>query len=210
MYDCLANKTLNQQRWYVAIIIFYTGLGIVKVALLLQYRRLFAAKIQRLIDRTVGIVIVWTVIVLFMCIFTCWPIPGFWDKRIPAKCLPRYRYIIQSVGNILSDCIMFALPLPLLWRMRASLWHRLLLIMLFCLGFLYVVIATTSPKWALLSFAGNHKLTACHRYVCDRVRQDQVPSSQAEQRRFYTGKSTVLPGHSASFVPLLSWLAFLY
>lgn len=26
----------------------------------------------------------------------------------------------------------------------------------------------------------------------------------------YTGKSTVLPGHSASFVPLLSWLAFLY
>ncbi|KAI7779770.1 integral membrane protein [Diaporthe eres] len=122
-------------RWYVAIIIFYTDLGIVKVALLLQYRRLFAAKIQRLIDWALGIVVVWTVIIVSMCDFTCWPIPGFWDKRIPAKCLPRYQYIVQSVGNILSDWVIFALPLPLLWRMRASLWHRLSLIMLFCLGF---------------------------------------------------------------------------
>lgn len=116
------------------------------MALLLQYRRLFAAKIQRLIDWTLGIVIAWTVIIVFMCVFTCWPIAGFWDKTIPAKCLPRYQYIIQSVGNILSDWVIFALPLPLLWRMRASLWHRLSLIMLFCLGFLYVVITTASPK----------------------------------------------------------------
>lgn len=153
MDERVTNNGFDPQRWYVAIIIFYTGLGIVKVALLLQYRRLFAAKIQRLIDWTLGIVVVWTVIIVFMCIFTCWPIPGFWDKRIPAKCLPRYQYIIQSVGNILSDWVIFALPLPLLWRIRASLWHRLSLIMLFCLGFLYVVILIPSSKWAILILA---------------------------------------------------------
>lgn len=127
-------------------------------------------------------VIVWTLIIVFMCIFTCWPIPGFWDKRIPAKCLPRYQYIIQSVGNILSDWIIFALPLPLLWRMRASLWHRLSLIMLFCLGFLYVMINKPSEKPALWGFTRSHKLTVYDQYLCDRIRQNQVPPSQAEQR----------------------------
>lgn len=207
MDECLANKTGTQQRWYVAIIIFYTGLGTVKIALLLQYRRLFAAKIQRIIDWTLGIVVVWTLIIVFMCVFTCWPIPGFWDKRIPAKCLPRYQYIIQSVGNILSDWVIFALPLPLLWRMRASLWHRLSLIMLFCLGFLYVLITISSPKWAL-SRELQAKSISSVRVLSGLLKSSTFQSSQATT--IYTVKSTVRLGHSASFVPPLSWHVFLF
>lgn len=66
---------LSMERWYVAIIVYYLGLGGVKITLLLQCRRLFAAKIYTLINWVLAIVAAWSVAVILLNVFACWPIP---------------------------------------------------------------------------------------------------------------------------------------
>ena len=36
--------------------------------------------------------------------------------------------------NILTDLMILAIPMPLVWSMRASVWHRLSLVFTFSLG----------------------------------------------------------------------------
>lgn len=71
------------KRWYVAIIVYYLALGSIKITLLVQYRRLFAAKIHMLINCVLAVVVAWSVAVMLLNVFVCWPIPYcelFWTR----------------------------------------------------------------------------------------------------------------------------------
>lgn len=125
-----------QQRFYFAIILYYCGLGSIKIALLLQYRRIFASKLRRAINIALLVIGSWSLGLVMLSIFTCHPIRGYWDKDTKATCIPTFQWYIHSAGNILSDIVIFTLPIPALWSMRVSIGQRLLLILVFCLGLL--------------------------------------------------------------------------
>lgn len=125
-----------QQRFYFAIILYYCALGSIKIALLLQYRRIFASKLRRTINIALLIIGPWSIGLVLLSIFTCLPIRGYWEKDTKATCIPTFQWYIHSAGNILSDIVIFTLPIPVLWSMRVSVAQRLLLILVFCLGLL--------------------------------------------------------------------------
>lgn len=125
-----------QQRFYFAIILYYCGLGSIKMALLLQYRRIFASKLRRVINIALLVIGSWSIGLVMLSIFTCLPIRGYWEKETKATCIPTFQWYIHSAGNILSDIVIFTLPIPVLWSMRVSIPQRLLLIFVFCLGLL--------------------------------------------------------------------------
>jgi hypothetical protein len=125
-----------KQRLYYAIILYYCALGSIKIALLLQYRRTFGTRLRRAINVALLIIGPWSVGLVMLSIFTCSPIRGYWRKNTRATCIPPFQWYIHSAGNILSDIVIFTLPIPLLWSMKVSAKQRLLLILLFSLGLL--------------------------------------------------------------------------
>jgi len=56
---------------------------------------------------TLGVIAVtsmWSIALVIRSIFSCVPVQGFWDKTIPATCLPNYpRWYIDAAGNIAGD-----------------------------------------------------------------------------------------------------------
>ncbi|KAL1882907.1 hypothetical protein Daus18300_000545 [Diaporthe australafricana] len=135
------------KRFYFAIILYYCGLGSIKVALLLQYRRIFGSKLRRVLNIALLIIGSWSIGLVLVSIFTCHPIQGYWEKDTHATCIPTFQWYIHSAGNILSDVVIFTLPIPLLWSMRVSVAQRLLLIMVFSLGLFNCAISGIRIKY---------------------------------------------------------------
>ncbi len=70
----------------------------------------------------------------------CTPINAIWDKSITdAVCLDgRIVYFTSAGFNILTDFILFGLPLPILSRLQLPRKQKWLLILLFGIGLMYV------------------------------------------------------------------------
>jgi hypothetical protein len=76
---------------YITIVIYYFCLGVVKTAILLQYYRIFAARMRRVTVWTMVIIGAWSLSIVFLSAFMCNPVAGFWDHRIDAKCISLLR-----------------------------------------------------------------------------------------------------------------------
>ncbi len=113
------------------------SLGTIKLQILLQYHRVFAVKMRKVTLWVTVIVCLWSLGSLLACIFICNPISGFWDPSVEARCIPKLLlWYFNAAGNIATDLAIFALPLPVLWRLNLPLHERLSLIAVFCLGLL--------------------------------------------------------------------------
>lgn len=85
---------------------------------------------------TVGIS-AWSISLVIVQIFTCDPVSGFWRRDIESVCTPSLPlWYINAGGNILTDVILFALPIPIVWKLQMPRSQRLSLLGVFCLGFL--------------------------------------------------------------------------
>lgn len=82
---------------------------------------------------------VWSLVIVFIAIIPCRPVSGFWKTEIDAACIPTLPlWYINAAGNIITDIIIFALPIPVVWKLKMPRTERLSLIGVFCLGFLSV------------------------------------------------------------------------
>lgn len=114
------------------------GLFAIKMTFLLQYYRVFVVQRMRIaFIATTALVGAWSISQLLIGIFICTPIRGFWDSSIPSKCVPNYpQFYINAAGNIVTDIAIFALHLPLLWKLNLGKPQRIILVGIFSLGFL--------------------------------------------------------------------------
>ena len=96
----------------------------------------------------VAIVLVggWALSQTLVGIFICTPIRGFWDSTIPSKCIPNIpQWYINAGGNIATDVAVFCLPLPAIWKLQLKKQQKIILISIFCLGFLYALPPPSLP-----------------------------------------------------------------
>lgn len=87
---------------------------------------------------TAAIILAVWVCSLFITIFQCDPIEGAWDFTLQSKkCLPilKFFYFGSSV-NIATDLVLCISPMPLFWKLNASLNERVILCLLFGTGLL--------------------------------------------------------------------------
>ncbi|KAG7001537.1 hypothetical protein FocnCong_v011277 [Fusarium oxysporum f. sp. conglutinans] len=114
---------------------------LIKLTFLFQYYRLLAIQQMKTVYK-VAILIVsgWALAQLFISIFACWPVQGFWDKTVEARCIPNQpQWYINAAGNILTDVIVLLLPLPAIRSLRLPRNQKLILAGIFSLGFLSVL-----------------------------------------------------------------------
>lgn len=107
---------------------------------LFQYYRVLA--IQKMKKVYLGAMILvggWSISQILVQTFVCTPIASFWDKSVNGTCIPNYpQWYINAAGNIFTDLLVLLLPLPAIAKLKLAKGQKLVLVGIFCLGFLYV------------------------------------------------------------------------
>lgn len=84
------------------------------------------------------LVAMWSISQLLIVIFSCTPIETFWlgEDVTGGKCMPNLPFwYINAGGNIITDVMIFIIPLPALGSLKLRRNQKLALIGVFCLGF---------------------------------------------------------------------------
>ncbi|GKT48189.1 uncharacterized protein ColSpa_08370 [Colletotrichum spaethianum] len=151
----MAKLLLGGQSWgaddwvmLIAVMFFwdellYLGaLPVTKISILLFYLRIFPKRDIRiscwvLIGLNVAYIIVFELISIFQCI----PIEGAWrawDGEFKAKCNNiNIQGWAAAIANILLDLATLILPLRELYNLSLSTKKKVMVMMMFCVGFLY-------------------------------------------------------------------------
>lgn len=109
--------------------------------------RLGDHQLQRLSMIVLAICIAQALANVLVCIFQCSPIPAAWDMRITEKKCVNINafYLANAAGNILTDIMVYTLPIRLVWKLQVPPKQKVALVVMLCLGLLYV------PPWHLLT-----------------------------------------------------------
>ncbi|KAH8846547.1 hypothetical protein MCOR27_002143 [Pyricularia oryzae] len=131
-------------NFYFSIVLYNVSILFTKASFLLQYYRVLAT--TRAMKQTylafLVIVVSACIAFTFVAIFACTPISDFWSFDSKKNCLPNFTiYYAQAGANIGTDIIIFALPLPALWKLRINGPQKLVLLGIFSLGFFATVIS---------------------------------------------------------------------
>ncbi|KAI1503076.1 hypothetical protein F5X99DRAFT_426419 [Biscogniauxia marginata] len=135
--------------FYVSIVLYNSGLMFAKLTFLAQYYRVLTIKKMQTVLIIAMIVIgLWGLSQVLLAIFLCNPIAGFWDTSLNAKCIPTpFEWYINATGNIVTDIIIFILPMPVLGHLNLPKAQRVLLIGIFSLGFFTCAISAIRIKY---------------------------------------------------------------
>jgi len=125
------------QALFAAIEIYVWSLYIVKVALLLQYRRVFNGVIVR--RASLALILfasIWNIIQSIMTVFACIPLSIFMPS-LTNDCLDSLTiWYIAAAFNITTDFCVLILPLPAIKSLQLPLNQKLLLSAVLCMGLL--------------------------------------------------------------------------
>lgn len=127
------------RTFYTSIVFYNATLLAIKVTFLLQFYRVFSTRKMRRIILAVGLVVVgWGISQVLVEMFICTPIEKFWmGDAVDGRCIPNYpQWYINAGGNIMTDIAVFLIPLPTIWKLNLQRSQRIILLGIFCLGFL--------------------------------------------------------------------------
>ncbi|KAF9873915.1 integral membrane protein [Colletotrichum karsti] len=113
-----------------------------KVSLLIFYVRLSPQRwFKCSVLITLAVIICYSLGIFFALVFACDPIAMNWDATITeGTCINRPAlYIATAVANIVSDIMLFALPLPIVVKLQIPRRQKIGLFFIFAVGSLTVV-----------------------------------------------------------------------
>ncbi|KAK1751255.1 hypothetical protein QBC47DRAFT_351273 [Echria macrotheca] len=129
---------------YIVAVTFPVSSTFVKLALLLQYLAAFPGRrIRPFCKAMLAIVTLHGAAFFFLSVFSCWPIPSFWDFSIPGHCwgfasrdkLEFMRITITQVAtNATLDLVILLIPVCRLFRRDSPTTTKWSLLGLFALG----------------------------------------------------------------------------
>jgi hypothetical protein len=137
----------------------------IKMSLLFLYLRLSPDKGFRIaVYAMIGLSIAFSISSIFASALQCIPVSMLWNPNQPGHCIDVIAfYYANAAINIVTDVIIYVLPIRVLWGLQLPKRQRLGLAFLFSLGGVVVVasmirivtlhqlIHSTDPTWALVS-----------------------------------------------------------
>ncbi|KDN71752.1 putative integral membrane protein [Colletotrichum sublineola] len=122
---------------YIAAPVYMLCNGFTKLSLLTFYLRLSPQRWFRIsVWISIVVVCLYTGIITMMMFFHCHPIRKAWDIKITeGSCLDAgIFYMATAVSNIISDIVLFILPLPTLFSLRMKMALKIGAAVLFAIG----------------------------------------------------------------------------
>lgn len=145
------------QRKLVLVIetVFCLSAGLVKISILLFYRRLSSRAISTTFRWitwiTIGFIATYSIVFILVPIFGCNPISAFWDQVDVVKVLQEYRYtcfnegadvLAASIISAVQDLATAVLPTFLYWKLQLPIRQKLALFGIFAIGYGVVAVGT--------------------------------------------------------------------
>lgn len=117
------NRPPSNQWIYISSIIYLFALGLYKSTILLLYLRLFG--VNKKFNRTTRAVLIFVITYLLSNLLTlafgCVPISKFWDQSFQGHCISEQKAgVVYGSLNVVTDVVIFVLPLPMVWRLQLS------------------------------------------------------------------------------------------
>jgi hypothetical protein len=125
------------QTFYAIEVTYTLTLAMVKLGVLLMYKRLFGIdrKFSIAVNLTMGLVVCWWIAVTITTLLQCQPIQKLWDYRIEGHCFDIMTFFEASaIPNIITDVIILLLPQPIIWKLRLDWSTRFGVCAIFLLG----------------------------------------------------------------------------
>ncbi|KAF2876070.1 hypothetical protein BDV95DRAFT_216366 [Massariosphaeria phaeospora] len=154
--------TLSESSWtsyakhiYFVNVMYISSTSLIKMAILMQYLRLFASQTQQRVARIfarclLGTTATWGLTFTCLALFSCNPVAKNWNAALPGKCVawgtddPEEFYtawMAHAISNMVLDVLIFMCPIPFIRSLRMSGKTKLGLATLFCMGGTVVTIS---------------------------------------------------------------------
>lgn len=79
----------------------------------------------------------WAITLSILLPMVCMPVARFWDSSIEGTCLDQLAiWYVMAAVNLITDFIIFSLPLPVIRSLQLPKRQKIMLMGVFCLGFL--------------------------------------------------------------------------
>jgi hypothetical protein len=127
------------QLMYVAHVFYAAGTVFTKLSIITSYLRIFPHDALRRILYVTAVVCTGIGIsAIFVTIFQCTPVHAAWDFTIPgSKCIPFVHFLYANAAiSTLADLVLVVAPLPFFWSLNLPLRQRLVICVLFGVGFM--------------------------------------------------------------------------
>ncbi|KAH7140485.1 hypothetical protein B0J13DRAFT_638239 [Dactylonectria estremocensis] len=125
------------QTVYATMVNYGPTVFAIKAAILLFLARIFSPykTYVKWIYGFLGVMAVYYVVMLFLKIFICRPIPMFWGATTDGKCFNQRALILtDNVISLLSDIVVLLLPCPLTKKLQVGLMAKLKIAAVFGMG----------------------------------------------------------------------------
>ncbi|KAK2055680.1 hypothetical protein LY76DRAFT_648205 [Colletotrichum caudatum] len=136
------------KSFYVSIILYNIATTVVKLSILLQYRRIFANDLmQKMTTWGLAFMAAWTVMLCFLLPMMCLPVAAFWDPTVEGRCIDLLAsWYTMAAVNIVADFFIFSLPIPVINSLQIPRRQKRMLIFVFGLGFVTCIISAFRIK----------------------------------------------------------------
>ncbi|PYI28052.1 integral membrane PTH11-like protein [Aspergillus indologenus CBS 114.80] len=128
---------------YVASHLYNVGLASTKLGILALYYRIFPVQwLSRTVIGCAIFICLWiTTIEIFMGVL-CRPLAAFWNPSVKGHCFnsSALSYYINC-SNMVTDIFIFALPIPVILRLRTTLTKKIALCIIFSIGLITCAIS---------------------------------------------------------------------
>ncbi|CAJ2507426.1 Uu.00g086120.m01.CDS01 [Anthostomella pinea] len=133
---------------YAYEIVGTIGLCVIKLSVLLFYRRIFAIRAARLVNNVfIGLTAAWGISFTFAVAFQCTPVSTLWEKfeyEYEPYCVQVFPlYFGHAISDLILDVFIFILPIPHLWSLKMPQRQKLAVGGIFLLGAIVVAIGIT-------------------------------------------------------------------
>lgn len=122
-------------------VLWASSLGFSKTSILLLYSQLFKAEHYVIIATRAIITInaLWAAGTILAGFLTCQPFSKQWEVAAGGSCKDQVvSFMVSGTINLVTNVAVIVLPLPALCKLRMGIYKKLVLVVVFSLGFLYV------------------------------------------------------------------------
>ncbi|KAG9252520.1 uncharacterized protein F5Z01DRAFT_682666 [Emericellopsis atlantica] len=132
--------------------LFITCNGLSKASLLMFYLQISPQKYFRIaIWVAIGMVATYTIVIAGLLLFACRPIRAAWDPYLMAdgdRLDTAALYIAIAIANIVSDVVLFIIPIPTLWGLKMPVAQKIGAAAMFGIG--SITVATSIVRMVYL------------------------------------------------------------
>ena len=138
----LGRSLTTIQTLFVFFLLQTITTALIKIAILMLYKRAFTAPRFQTAVWIVGAIVIANSlgVCVAVCNF-CHPIARFWDPMgVPGHCINEVvATTLFSTTLFITDVIIYIMPMPMIWNLRMTRRRKVEMSLVFLIGFLYVM-----------------------------------------------------------------------